>query len=121
MEMWRGSQQWVWLVPNNLVACWKAFSTELAFFKLFKLGKVESSSLPPLLFLGPTDRLLSEKFSPLLSRSSWARYVCFRASPAFLAEVIRVLGSALNEARCLEVRQAGQSPVLYVLVPESRL
>jgi hypothetical protein len=40
MEMWRGSQQWVWLVPNNLVACWKAFSTELAFFKLFKLGKV---------------------------------------------------------------------------------
>ncbi|GAQ89401.1 cellulose synthase catalytic subunit [Klebsormidium nitens] len=40
MEMWRGSQQWVWLVPNNLVSCWKAFSTELAIFKFFKLGKL---------------------------------------------------------------------------------
>lgn len=42
MEMWRGSQQWVWLVPNNLVSCWKAFSTELAIFKFFKLGKVRA-------------------------------------------------------------------------------
>lgn len=38
-EMWRGSQSWVWSVPNNLWACWKVFTSELRLFKW--LGALE--------------------------------------------------------------------------------
>eukprot|EP00898_Chlorokybus_atmophyticus_P002209 jgi/Chlat1/298/Chrsp1S08782 len=36
LELWRGSQ----VIPNNLLACWKVFSTEWKVLSFLKLGKV---------------------------------------------------------------------------------
>eukprot|EP00271_Cylindrocystis_brebissonii_P008042 TRINITY_DN22077_c0_g1_i1.p1 TRINITY_DN22077_c0_g1~~TRINITY_DN22077_c0_g1_i1.p1 ORF type:complete len:1726 (+),score=392.82 TRINITY_DN22077_c0_g1_i1:475-5652(+) len=40
LEMWRGSQAWVWTVPNNLKACWKVFTSELWIFKILGVSEI---------------------------------------------------------------------------------
>lgn len=40
LEMWRGSQAWVWTVPNNIQACWKVLTSEVWIFKLLGVGEV---------------------------------------------------------------------------------
>ncbi|KAK9789026.1 hypothetical protein WJX73_003117 [Symbiochloris irregularis] len=32
-ELWRGSQMWVWMAPNNLLAIWRVLKSEVSLFK----------------------------------------------------------------------------------------